>query len=55
MRISEKDIIFYEKIHNVKRCDSISKSAKEMTDKEWNRIKANKELSVLETPDRVID
>ena len=55
MRISEKDILFYEKLHNIKRVDSISESAKEMTDKEWNRITVNKKLHIIETPDRIID
>ena len=55
MRISEKGIIFYEKTHDIKRCDSISQSAKKMTDKEWDNIKVNKELFIVETPDGVIE
>ncbi len=55
IRISEKGILFYEKLHNIERHDSISRSAKEMTDKEWDRITINKKLHIIETPDRVID
>jgi len=55
MRISEKGIIFYEKSHNIKRCDSISQSSEEMTDEEWDRITINKKLYIVETPDGVID
>ena len=55
MQISEKGIIFYERTHDIKRCDSISESAKEMTNKEWEEIKVNKELFIIETPNGVID
>ncbi|MBA7553295.1 hypothetical protein ES705_45885 [subsurface metagenome] len=55
MQISEKGIIFYEKTHNIKRCDSISKSAKKMTDGEWDSIKVNKGKWTIESPDGVID
>jgi len=55
MQISEKGIIFYEKTHNIKRSDSISKSAKEMTDEEWDSIKVNKRKWIIESPHGVID
>ena len=55
MQISEKGIIFYEKTHNIKRSDSISKSAKKMTDEEWDNIKVNKENWTIESPHGIID